>query len=54
MRYLLEITLSLDAKIVVLVDIDSIRQENFTQYMYIASTRARTLLYVVEKKGSCN
>lgn len=37
----------LDAKIVILVDVDEIREENFAKYMYIAGTRARTLLYVV-------
>lgn len=37
----------LDAKIVVLVDVDEIYQENFSKFIYIAGTRARTLLYVV-------
>ena len=37
----------LDAKIVVLVDVDNIYDKNFSTYMYIAGTRARTLLYVV-------
>lgn len=37
----------LDAKIVILVDIDNISDKNFSKFMYIAGTRARTLLYVV-------
>lgn len=37
----------LDTKIVVLVDVDSISEKNFSRFMYIAGTRARTLLYVV-------
>lgn len=37
----------LDAKIVILVDIDNISDKNFSRFMYIAATRARTLLYVV-------
>lgn len=37
----------LDSSIVVLVDIEEIREGNFAQYMYIAGTRARTLLCVV-------
>ena len=37
----------LDAKIVVLVDIDEIYPKNFSKFIYIAGTRARTLLYVV-------
>lgn len=37
----------LDAKIVVLVDIETIRPRNFSKFIYIAGTRARTLLYVV-------
>lgn len=40
----------LDAKIVVLVDIDNIREENFSKFIYIAGTRARTLLYLVASK----
>ena len=35
----------LDAKIVILVDVDNISKKIF--FMYIAGTRARTLLYVV-------
>lgn len=37
----------LDSKIVVLVDVDKISEKNFSRFMYIAGTRARTLLYVV-------
>ena len=37
----------LDSKIVILVDVDNIRAENFSKFIYIAGTRARTLLYVV-------
>lgn len=37
----------LDAKIVVLVDVDAIHPKNFSKFIYIAGTRARTLLYVV-------
>lgn len=37
----------LDAKIVILVDVDDIKDKNFSRFMYIAGTRARTLLYVV-------
>lgn len=37
----------LDAKIVILVDVDNISEKNFSRFMYIAGTRARTLLYVV-------
>jgi len=37
----------LDSKIVILVDVDNIHPENFSKFIYIAGTRARTLLYVV-------
>lgn len=37
----------LDSKIVILVDVDNIHPENFCKFIYIAGTRARTLLYVV-------
>lgn len=37
----------LDSKIVILVDVDNIHDENFSKFIYIAGTRARTLLYVV-------
>jgi len=37
----------LDAKIVILVDVDKILDKNFSRFIYIAGTRARTLLYVV-------
>lgn len=37
----------LDAKIVILVDVENILDKNFSSLMYIAGTRARTLLYVV-------
>lgn len=41
----------LDAKIVILVDVDNIQDKNFSRFMYIAGTRARTLLYVVASEG---
>ena len=37
----------LDSKIAILVDVDNISEKNFSKFMYIAGTRARTLLYVV-------
>ena len=37
----------LDSKIAILVDVDKIHPKNFSKYIYIAGTRARTLLYVV-------
>ena len=37
----------LDSKIVILVDIETIKHENYSRFIYIAGTRARTLLYVV-------
>ncbi len=37
----------LDSKVVILVDVEDIREEQYAQFMYIAATRARTLLYVV-------
>ena len=37
----------LDSKIVILVDIEDIKPENYSRFIYIAGTRARTLLYVV-------
>ena len=37
----------LDSKIVILVDVDNISDKNYSKFMYIAGTRARTLLYVV-------
>lgn len=36
----------LDSKIVILFDVDDIREESFSRFMYIAATRARTLLYI--------
>ena len=36
----------LDAKIVILLDLEDIRAEHFSRFIYIAGTRARTLLYV--------
>lgn len=44
----------LDAKIVVLIDIDGIRPEHFSKFIYIAGTRARTLLYVVASEEYWN
>lgn len=37
----------LDSRVVILFDVENIRDEYFSQFMYIASTRARTLLYIV-------
>ena len=37
----------LDSKIVILVDVDYIRPEIFSKFIYIAGTRARTLLYII-------
>ena len=37
----------LDSKIVILIDADKISDKYFSKFMYIAGTRARTLLYVV-------
>lgn len=37
----------LDSKIVILVDLDLITDRNYSKYIYLAATRARTLLYVV-------
>lgn len=37
----------LDARVVIMVDVDEILDKNFSRFMYIAATRARTLLYVV-------
>lgn len=44
----------LDAKIVILVDVENISDKNFSKFMYIAATRARTLLYVVASKEFWN
>ena len=44
----------LDAKIVILVDVDNIQDKNFSKFMYIAGTRARTLLYVVASEEFWN
>lgn len=37
----------LDAKVVILTDVDDIIDENFSKFIYIAATRARTLLYII-------
>lgn len=37
----------LDAKVIILIDIEHIREDNFSKFLYIAGTRARTLLYIV-------
>ncbi len=37
----------LDAKVVILCDVEALRNETFSQYIYLAGTRARTLLYIV-------
>lgn len=44
----------LDSKIVILVDVDNISKKNFSRFMYIAGTRARTLLYVVASEEFWN
>ncbi|MCI6653821.1 MAG: NERD domain-containing protein [Clostridium sp.] len=41
----------LDSKIVILTDVEYIRKENLSSFLYIAGTRARTLLYIVTTKG---
>lgn len=37
----------LDARIIILFGMEKVREEIFSRYMYIAGTRARTLLYIV-------
>lgn len=37
----------LDSKVIILCDVDSIRNQDFSKFIYIATTRARTLLYVI-------
>lgn len=44
----------LDSKIVILVEVDNIADKNFSRFMYIAATRARTLLYVVASEEFWN
>ena len=39
----------LDSKVVILIDTEMIRKEDYSKMMYIAATRARTMLYVVRK-----
>lgn len=41
----------LDSKIVILYDVEDIYEENYSKFIYIAATRARTLLYVVGSKA---
>lgn len=41
----------LDAKVVILFGLDSVRDDIFSRYTYIAGTRARTLLYLVGSQG---
>jgi len=36
----------LDSKVVILCDLEEIPEENYQKFVYIAATRARTLLYV--------
>lgn len=38
----------LDAKIVILFGMENVKEELFSRYIYIAGTRARTLLYIAE------
>lgn len=40
----------LDSKIVILIGVEDILDVNYSKFMYIASTRARTMLFVVRKK----
>lgn len=40
----------LDAKVVILCDVEALRRETFSQYIYLAGTRARTLLYILGTK----
>ena len=40
----------LDSKIVILFGMKNVRDDNFSKYIYIAGTRARTLLYVMESE----
>ena len=40
----------LDARVVILCDVEALRRETFSQYIYLAGTRARTLLYIVGTK----
>ena len=44
----------LDAKVVILIDVDHIRDYNFSKFLYIACTRARTLLYIVASEEFWN
>lgn len=37
----------MDSKIILLCDVEQIYPENFSSYMYIAATRARSLLYIL-------
>lgn len=37
----------LDSKIIILCDVEDIFDKNYSRFMYIAATRARTLLYIV-------
>ena len=39
----------LDSKVVILCDLEVIPEENYSKFIYIAATRARTLLYVMKK-----
>ena len=41
----------LDSQVVILVDSDDIRKEHYQRMMYIATTRARALLYVLKKNS---
>lgn len=40
----------LDSKIVILTDVDGVKENNYSKFIYIAATRARTLLYIVGSK----
>ena len=40
----------LDSKVVVLCDLELIPEENYSKFIYIAASRARTLLYVMKMK----
>lgn len=39
----------LDSRVVILTDMDDMEPARYQQYVYIAATRARTLLYVIRR-----
>lgn len=40
----------LDSKVAFIIDVEQIKEKNFSRYMYVSGTRARALLYVVGSK----